>query len=142
MRKLAISLVCCSALTLAACSTEKPAEESGDAAAAVATAEDAKAKAEKRSDLENRMKQAAGDLALLKSVWEDANAAGEDDIKDAANKAVETLILPKAEAAKRSNEILALKKQVAIGSPAFKKLNERDGELLAKEAAERAAKGM
>lgn len=142
MRKLAISLILASSLALAACGSEKaPNEPLGDAATAVASAEEAKVTAEKRAALESQLSEAKGDAARLKKVWEDASAAKATDIADAADKALQTILLPQANAAKRSTEILALKKQAPIGSKTFNELNKKDGEFLAAEAKAREAAG-
>lgn len=132
MKKVAIYLLIAASLGLAACSSSDPVvqEGPGDAAVAVKTAEDSAAAARERLVLEKQLEHADGDIGLLGKVWEDATAAKATDIADAANKALLGILKPKAEAAKRSSDILALKRQLPPSSPAYRELDTYDRKLL------------
>lgn len=132
MKKIAISLVLAASYGLAACGSASTAveEDPGDARIAVDTAEAKKTAAIIEGRLKTQLDLAGTDIASLKQVYEDAMSAGVDSIATAVDKKLEAEILPKAQAAKRSSEVLALKKQVSIGSPIFKKLDVLDMKLL------------
>lgn len=132
MKSSTLSLVLTASVALAACSSESEVvrEDFGDAQTAVDRAEAQKTAAVQAGQLRSRLSQAGDDISLLKLIYEDASAAGIESIAEAADKKLEQQVLPKAKAAKRSSEVLALKKQLPIGSPIFKKLDVIDGALL------------
>ena len=140
MKKITLSLVLAASLGLAACGSDTSVvkEDFGDAQAAVDAAETQKTAAVIKGQLTLRLEQSGNDIPTLKKLYEEASAAGVDSVAAAVDKKLEAEFLPKAKAAKRSSEVLALKKQLPIGSPIFKKLDVIDGQLLDAEAKSKA----
>ena len=132
MQRISVPIVLAALACLAACGSASTAveEDTGDARIAVDNAEAQKTAAIIGGRLKTQLDQAGTDITSLKKVYEDAMSAGAESVATAADKKLEAEILPKAQAAKRSSEVLALKKQVPIGSPLFKKLDVLDMKLL------------
>jgi hypothetical protein len=138
VKKIAISLVLAASLGLAACSGKEQAagditEAEGDITQVVEDAAKAQKAASLTPELKAALSAAKGNATALGKVWEKANANSVTSVADEANLQLENLLLPQANAAKRSSDALAITKQAPLGSPARVKLQAIDNALLLKE---------